>query len=279
MMRLAESSDGRSDLVSSAPLKVEPSVCGARGGRPPLPRARACRVSRRLRVPAGLQATAGRTKLVGGGHRLDGGAAAGGGGLVERGRAHGEDLDRVGGLDGGDGVAGVDRAHKGVGALDGHDVRDLRGVQLRAQARHEVLAKGGVRGDDVVEVALLLDAGHQVGVVLRQAVVVRGVLGHKHLAHAGDLAGGLGHSVGAVAGHEQRDAAQLGGRGDGRQGGAGQLRQSSEKENGGAGGGADAWKAVRVSATARPRTPRRRHQRTCLPSCSATTSTWPEPAA
>ena len=57
---------------------------------------------------------------------LDRGAAAGGRRRIEAGGAHGDDLGRVAALHGGDGVAGVDRALEGVGAVDLGDVADLR---------------------------------------------------------------------------------------------------------------------------------------------------------
>jgi hypothetical protein len=46
-------------------------------------------------------------------------------------------------LDGGDGVAGVDRTLEARGAFDGHDVRHLRRAQQGRHAWHEVLAEGG----------------------------------------------------------------------------------------------------------------------------------------
>jgi hypothetical protein len=59
---------------------------------------------------------------------------------VEAGGAHGDDLDRIGALHGGDRVAGVDRALEGVGAIDFDDVADLRHVEQRGDARRDVLA-------------------------------------------------------------------------------------------------------------------------------------------
>jgi hypothetical protein len=53
-----------------------------------------------------------------GGDGFDGGSATFGG-RIEGGHAHGDDLDRVGRLDRGQRVAGVDRAHEGVGGFDG----------------------------------------------------------------------------------------------------------------------------------------------------------------
>jgi polar amino acid transport system substrate-binding protein len=67
------------------------------------------------------------------GHRvgvLDRGAAASGRRGVEAGRAHRDDLDRIGALHRGDGVARVDRALEGVGRIDLGDVDALRDVEL-----------------------------------------------------------------------------------------------------------------------------------------------------
>ena len=62
----------------------------------------------------------------------NGGAATGGGCGVKAGGAHGDDLDAVAALHGGNGVAGVDGALEGVGAHDLGDVADLRDVELGA---------------------------------------------------------------------------------------------------------------------------------------------------
>jgi hypothetical protein len=58
-------------------------------------------------------------------------------------RTHADDLDRVGRLDGGDDVAGIDRALESVGGDDGDDLGDLRHVEQGGDAWHEVLAAGG----------------------------------------------------------------------------------------------------------------------------------------
>ncbi|MNT50167.1 hypothetical protein D3C72_1870710 [compost metagenome] len=63
---------------------------------------------------------------------FNGGAATGGGCGIEAGRANRDHLGGVGALHGGDGVAGVDRAFEGVGAVDLGDVADLRHVCLAA---------------------------------------------------------------------------------------------------------------------------------------------------
>ena len=73
-------------------------------------------------------------------------------GRLEGGRAHvptslpsPEDFHRE------DGVAGIDRAPEARRTLDRHDVADLRGIQQRRDARHQVLAEGG-RGSEQVRV-------------------------------------------------------------------------------------------------------------------------------
>ena len=55
----------------------------------------------------------------------------------------GEELDVVEGFDSADGVPGVNRADESVGRLDGDDVGNGRRVQLGAEAREQVFAKGG----------------------------------------------------------------------------------------------------------------------------------------
>ena len=61
-------------------------------------------------------------------------------GRLERGRAHGDHLDRVPRLHGRERVARVDRPHERVGGLDAGDVGELRDVELRRDPRHHVLA-------------------------------------------------------------------------------------------------------------------------------------------
>jgi hypothetical protein len=111
---------------------------------------------------------------------------------VEGGGAHGDDLDRVGRLDGGQRVAGVDRAHEGVGGFDGDDVGDLGHVEQRGDAGQHVLAEGGGGGQHVAVAAGLDEADQQRGEVLGALLGVGGGVGHLHLGHAGQLGGGLG---------------------------------------------------------------------------------------
>ena len=65
--------------------------------------------------------------------------------LLERGAADGDHLLRVGRLDRGDGVAGIDRAGEGVVALDREDVGNLHHVEQGGDARRDILAGGGRR--------------------------------------------------------------------------------------------------------------------------------------
>ena len=54
--------------------------------------------------------------------------------------------------DGHDGIARVGRAAEVRGILDRHDVAHLRAVEKRRHARHQILAEGGRRAQDVREV-------------------------------------------------------------------------------------------------------------------------------
>lgn len=79
---------------------------------------------------------------------------------AERRSSHGDDLDGVGRLDGGNGVTGVDRADKGLVILNGSDIGDLLDVEESGNAGQQALAEGAVTGDDV-GVATLLDVLNQ----------------------------------------------------------------------------------------------------------------------
>lgn len=58
-------------------------------------------------------------------------------------------------------------------ALDLSDVRDLLGIQQRRDARHQILAKGGVAGEDV-RVSAFLDVLDEEGrIIFREALVMR----------------------------------------------------------------------------------------------------------
>jgi hypothetical protein len=133
-------------------------------------------------------------------------------GGVERGGAHRDQLDRIGALDRGERVAGVDRTHEGVGGLDRDDVADLRHVEQRGHARQHVLARGGGRREHVAVAAG--QAPDQLGDVLGGLRLVLRRVAHQHLGHAGDLGRGFGRGAAAGTRHQHMDvAAQLAGRG------------------------------------------------------------------
>jgi hypothetical protein len=68
---------------------------------------------------------------------------------VEGGGANGDDLDGIGTLHRRQRVAGVDRADEGIGRFDGGDFGDLGHIEQGGDARRDVLAEGGGRGQDV----------------------------------------------------------------------------------------------------------------------------------
>src|SRR5690606_2089043 len=117
--------------------------------------------------------------VLGRGNGFDGGAATFGSHGVKAGGTYGDHLHRGVGLDGGDGVTGIDRTLEGVRALDADDLGDLVNVQQGSHARQVVLAVGAGRGQDVA--VTLADLGDQQGNVFRQQVGVGGVVGHQHL--------------------------------------------------------------------------------------------------
>src|SRR5690606_5794173 len=139
--------------------------------------------------------------VLGGGNRFHCGTATFGGHGVEAGAAHGDDLDRGVGLDGGDGVTGIDRALEGVGAFDGDDLGDLVDVQQSGNARQVVLAVGAGRGQDVA--VALAQLGDQQGDVLRQLVGVGGVVGQQDLGDTSHFGSGFSH--GATTGTSDQD--------------------------------------------------------------------------
>ena len=157
------------------------------------------------------------------GNLLDGSRTAFGGDGVEAGGTHGDHLDRSRGLHGSDGVTGVDRTLEGVGADHFDDLGDLVDVQQRGDARQEVLAVGGSRGQHVAVV--LAQLGDQRRDVFRQLVGVGGVVGDQHLGDALDLGGGFGHGGNVLSGDQHVDVAANGlGSGNGVQGGSRQGR-------------------------------------------------------
>src|SRR5690606_9248878 len=128
----------------------------------------------------------------------------------------GDHLHRGVGLDGGDGVTGINRTLEGVRALDADDLGDLVNVQQGSHARQVVLAVGAGRGQDVA--VTLADLGDQQRDVFRQQVGVGGgvggVVGHQHLGNTGDLGSGFRYCATAGTGNQYLDVATdgLGGR-------------------------------------------------------------------
>ncbi|MPM66705.1 hypothetical protein SDC9_113616 [bioreactor metagenome] len=92
-------------------------------------------------------------------------------------------------MHGGNGVARVDGALEGVGAIDLGDVADLRHVQLGSHARCDVLARCGSGEQDV---AVVLCNRQNLGCdVLSRAVFQARAFGQDDLGDACDLRGGL----------------------------------------------------------------------------------------
>src|SRR5690606_23205069 len=110
-----------------------------------------------------------------GSHGFHGCAATGGSSGIKAGTAHGDDLDGVARLHGGNGVAGVDGALEGVGAHHLGDVGDLGHVQLGSHARGGVLAAGGGGEQDVAVVAG--HGQHLGGQVLGQTILECSAIG------------------------------------------------------------------------------------------------------
>eukprot|EP01022_Parablepharisma_sp_SALTPOND_P004193 TRINITY_DN118_c0_g1_i10.p1 TRINITY_DN118_c0_g1~~TRINITY_DN118_c0_g1_i10.p1 ORF type:complete len:1227 (-),score=392.65 TRINITY_DN118_c0_g1_i10:741-4421(-) len=116
---------------------------------------------------------------------------------IETGGPHGDDLDRVDRLHGGNGVTGVDRALEGVGRVDLGDVGDLAHVQAGGHARQDVLAVGSGGGQDV---AVILGNGQDLfGDVLGQTIGELRGIGQQHLGYARHLGSGVGGSLGIGA--------------------------------------------------------------------------------
>ena len=133
---------------------------------------------------------AGETGRARGGHGLDLGIAAFGCGGWKCGAADGDDLDAVLRLHRQQRVPGIDRAHEGVGRHDAGDIRDLRHVQQRRDARHDVLAKGVAGRQQMTVAGRELD--DELRQVLGEEMLIGRVLGEEHRGDAGDLGGSLG---------------------------------------------------------------------------------------
>lgn len=104
-------------------------------------------------------------------------------------------------------LTSVDGANKGVGILDGSDVRDLGNIQEGGSAWEDVLAKGRVGSNQVGESVLLLGLDKERGVRLGEGVGEGSILGNKNLGNTGEL-GDLGNNrVGGATGNEGSDGA------------------------------------------------------------------------
>ncbi|MNE31108.1 hypothetical protein D3C80_1246560 [compost metagenome] len=136
---------------------------------------------------------------------------------VKTGGAHGDDFYRSAGLDGGNGVTGVDRTLEGVSGFDRNDLGDLVDIQQRSYPWQEVLAVAGGRRQHMAEVAA--QVGHQGRHVFRKLMGVGGIVCQQHFAHASALRGGERHTGHVVSGYEHHDvSADLASGGQGVQG-------------------------------------------------------------
>jgi len=124
---------------------------------------------------------------------------------IKGGGADGDDLDFVGALHGGQGVAGVDRANEGVGRFDGGDFRDLPDVEQGGNSRAEIFAEGGGRGEDVAVAGGVSD--DQRGQVLGGLALVVGSVGDFDQADALQRGGLLGGGIAGGASDEDMDVA------------------------------------------------------------------------
>ena len=150
----AEVSSGRSERVSSWPTKLE----------------------------RGLGPGAGA-------HFLDRGRAAALGRRLERGGPDGDHLLRIGGADGRDRVARVDRAHERIGGFDPDDVGDGSDVEERRGPGEDVLAPRGMGGEDRVVRAGEID--QEIGDGLGEPVGVGRPFREQHPHHPFDRRGRL----------------------------------------------------------------------------------------
>ena len=150
--------------------------------------------------------------VAGAGDRLDRGAAAFGLSGVERRGAHRHHLRGIAALHRGERVAGVGRAHEDALGNDFDDVGDLGHVEQGRHPRHDVLAEGRGRSDQVA--VALGQADQQRRQVLGDAVLVGRIVRVQDLVDAGGLRRGLGHRPGAGARDQHVDlsAQRAGGR-------------------------------------------------------------------
>ena len=107
---------------------------------------------------------------------------------IERGGPDGDDLLAIGALHRRERVAGVDRAHEGVGVDHVGNVADRLHVEQGGDARHDVLADGAGRCKDMVVVPGHAD--QQCRERLGQRMGIHGMVGLVDLADARQLGGG-----------------------------------------------------------------------------------------
>ena len=102
-------------------------------------------------------------------------------------------------------LTSIDGADKGIGTLNGSDIRDLGNVQEGSSTGEDVLAKGRVGSNQVGESMLLLGLDQEGGVGLGEGVGESSILGDKDLGDTSKL-GSLGNNgIGGVASNEGSD--------------------------------------------------------------------------
>jgi hypothetical protein len=159
---------------------------------------------------------AGQALVAGSSDRLDLRRSTLGWRLVEGGAADGDHLLGIRGLDGGDGVAGIDWAGERILALHREDVRYLHHVEQGGDARRDILAGGGSRREEDIMMAHQID--DQRGDIFGQRIGISRIVGDMDLANARYARGGLGDSIDALPRHQQMHFAKLRRRGDDCQG-------------------------------------------------------------
>ena len=123
------------------------------------------------------------------------------GGRVEGRAAYGDELDGVARLHRRHGVAGVDRTHEAVGALDRYDIGYLGDIENRGGARHDILRLGVVRRDHMAVIGREIDQKRRQ--ILGQMMSVGRVIDVDRLGDPGDLRSGLCDSGAILAGDQQ----------------------------------------------------------------------------
>ncbi|KAG5460347.1 MAG: hypothetical protein BJ554DRAFT_7614, partial [Olpidium bornovanus] len=100
----------------------------------------------------------------------------------------------------------IDRPHESVGTFDRGDVGDSLNVKERGSARQNVLAEGGVGGNDVRGAEGFDGGHHERREVLREAMIVFRLLGDDNLLDAVGPGNLLHDVVHVAAGDERGDA-------------------------------------------------------------------------